>query len=285
MHNISVNKRNISNKNFRKLIEERIDKLSTDGRDIDSFNFFYEKYGINNAITTMRVSIGTKKKLKKYLRPGESYEDVILRLIETNDRLKEENEYLKGLEERNKHLINYIERDFIRAKKTFIYHPDLKIEYSYNESKVKSYGNFSFNLEIDNFILQGKPISEREGVKTIQTIEIIKSLKKIDLKSDLKDIITKKEFMLESEAEFVKTKYLIYFKILFFAVNKKFDKKMNEFDFLDLDFWKELYCFKNLPDTSLEEDVVQKLKKFELELEQVKIDEVRKSWKNIKLKG
>ncbi|MCD4670446.1 MAG: hypothetical protein K8S14_08365 [Actinomycetia bacterium] len=257
---------------FIKLLLKNIEQFNN--QDQNSFESFYEYEGINNAITTMRVSIGTKKKLKKYLRSGESYEDIILRLIETNDSLKEENKYLKEFEKHNKSLINYIERDFQRAKKTFIYHPDLKIEYSYNESKVKFYGGFSFNLEMDNFILQGRPISEWKGIKTIQMIDIIKSPKKRDNKKNI----------LKSETEFIKTKYLIYFKILFFVINKKIDKKMNEFDFLDLDFWKELYCFKNLPDSSLEKDVIQKLNRFELELEQIKTDVERKVWKNMKLK-
>lgn len=269
---------------FRKLLEKSITRLANEKRDRDSLEPIYEEEGINNAITTIRLSIGTKKKLNRHIKPRETYEGLILRLMETNDGLKKENDYLRELEKENKSLIKYIEHGFKRVEKTFTYHPDLKIEYSYNESKVKSLENFSFNLEIDNFILQGKQIPEREGLKTVQTINILRSLKKIDLNSDVKEIIRRKELMLESKEEFIKTKYLIYFKILFFIINKKMNKKINESNAFDVDFWKELYDSKSLADSSLEEDVIQKLKKFELELEQVRINKERGRW-TIKLKG
>lgn len=273
-----------ASKEFRELLKKNIMKLASERRNTEKREYFYEEGGINNAITTIRVSIGTKKKLNRYLRPRETYEELIRRLVETNDSLKEENSYLREFENDNKYLIKYVEQGFKRAKKTYNYHPDLKIEYSYNESKVKSIGNFSFNLEIDNFILQGKPITDWEGIKTVQIINILKSLKKTDLNSDVDGIIKMKELMLESREDFIKTKYLIYFKILFFIINKKIDQKISDINVLNLDFWKELYDSKNLYDNSLEGDVIQKLKKFELELEQVKTDRERKSW-NIKLKG
>ncbi|MEA3515039.1 MAG: hypothetical protein U9R34_06170 [Nanoarchaeota archaeon] len=264
------------------MLEDNIRRLSKEKDYIkdknDSLNFLFEPKGINDAISSIRVSIKTKNILKKHLKPRESYEELILRIIETNERLKEETKYFREIEKKNKNLIKYIESNFKRIKKTLTYHPDLKIEYSYNESKIKFYENFSFNLEIDNFILQGKPISEQDAIKIIQTIDIIRSLKKIDLDSDVKDIIKRKELLLESEKESIKTKYLIYFKILVFIINKKMDKRINESNILNLDFWEELYDSKGLHSNSLQEDVIQKLKKFKLEAEQIKINYQRRLW-------
>ncbi|MBU3942335.1 MAG: hypothetical protein KKF74_05470 [Nanoarchaeota archaeon] len=283
MGSISIRTPNNSDDEFKELLKRNMMKLIHERNGQDSLESFYRKEGINNAITTIRVSLGTKNKLKKYLKPGGTYEEVIKRLIENNEQLGEEISFLRSIEKENKNLIKYIESGFIREHKTLTYHPDLKIEYSYNESKSKSRDEFSFNLEIDNFLLQGKPIPEEKGIKTIQMINILKSLKNINLISDPKKIIRKKELMLESNEEYIRTKYLIYFKILFFIIHKKLDKKVNEISYLDLDFWKDLYGIKNLSNTSLDEDVIQKLRKFELELEQIKINKERRLW-NINLK-
>jgi len=272
-----------SDEKFRELLKKSINRLAHERQQDSLWPSYNERRGIGSVASTIRVSLDTKNKLKKFLKPRETYEELIQRLMETNVQLKEEITYLRELDKEHRHLIKYIESGFKREKKTLTYHPDLKIEYSYNESKAKSYGDFSFNLEIDNFVLQGRQISEREGIRTIQTIDILKSLKKIDLKSDVKGIIRRKELMLESEEEFIKSKYLLYFKILFFIINKKIDKKIDGSSILSLDFWKELYGIKSLSNGSLEEDVIQKLKKFKLELDQIEVDKERKLW-HIKLK-
>ncbi len=272
------------NEELKKLLNRNINKLIHEQKSPDYFDPPYIKVmGLNDAITTIRVSIETKNKLKRYLKPMESYEDAIKRLIENNEQLNEELTFLKSLENENKQLIKYIENGFVREHKTFTYHPDLKIEYSYNESKAKSLNEFSFDLEIDNFILQGKPISEEKGIRTIQTINILNSLKNMSLTSDPKEIIRKKELMLESNEEYIMTKNLIYFKLLFFIINKRLDKKVNDTNYFNLDFWKELYETKSISLSSLDEDVTQKLNKFKLELEQIKTNRERKLW-NITLK-
>lgn len=263
---------------FKELLKRNITRLIHERTGQDSLESFYREESINDAITTIRVSFNTKNKLKKYLKPKETYEEVIIRLIENNEQLSEEISFLKSIEKENRHLIKYVESGFLREHKTLTYHPDLKIEYSYNESKAKSYDEFSFNLEIDNFLLQGKPISEERGIRTIQTINILKSLKNINLTMDAKEIIRKKELMLGSIEEFIRTKYLVYFKILFFIINRKLDKKINEASYLNLDFWKDLYSIKNISNASLDEDVIQKIRKYELELEQIKINEERRLW-------
>ena len=260
-------------KNINRLINEKVGQT-------DFLNYYKEK-SISNAISTIRVSLETKNQLKKLLKPTETYEELLQRLIETNERLKEEAMYLKKLENENQQLIKYVEHTYKREKKTILLHPDFKIEYSYNESKVKSYENFSFDVEIDNFLLQGKIISEREGIKTVQTINIIKSIKDIALNVNIKGIIQQKELLLESEEYFIKTKYLVYFKILFFIINKKLDKKLNDNNLMNFDFWKNLYDAKGLPNSSLEEDVNQKLKRFELEINQLRND-IERQWTNLK---
>src|SRR3989338_2068322 len=214
---------------FASLLRRNINRIVTETHQ-GNLNLFYEKKGISNAFTTIRVSIDTKNKIKK---------------------------------------------------KTLMLHPDFKIEYSYNESKLKSYEDFAYNLEIDNFVLRGKPISEREGIKTVQTIHILKSLKEINLNSDVRKLIQQKELLLENEGEFIKTKYLIYFKTLYFIINKKLDKKLREDYLMNLEYWKEIYESKSLPKSSLEEDVHHKLKMYELEINQLKNDKERR-WTNLK---
>jgi hypothetical protein len=252
--------------NIRRLLNLKIGQVS-----LDSIN---QKGEFSDAITTIRVSINTRNKLKKYLKSHESYEEMIIRLIEENELLHEKLKYLEVIEKEN-HIIKYVQMQFYRERKTLMFHPDVKIEYSYNDSKLKSDNNFSFKLNIENYILQGKPIPEDKGIKTIQTINIIKSLSKMDLNSDPTEIIRKKENMLEDKGEYINTKYLIYFKILFYIINKKLDKKLNDSNLLNKDFWKMLYDTKNISANSLEEDVIQKLKRWELELEQLNIDKDR----------
>ena len=283
MMHIITKPQKISDEEFKEMLKLNIrdsihERICPDKNAPDILDFFNRNESTHDAITTIRVSFDTKNKLKKYLKPRETYEEVIRRLMENMEQLREEISFLKSLEKQNKNLIKYIECEFKREQKTFMYHPDLKIEYSYNESKTKSHEEFSFNLEIDNYILQGKPVSEENGIRTIQTIEIIKSLKNINLNSDQKEIYRQKELLLESNEEYIKIKYLVYFKILHFIINRKSDKKINEYNYLNLDFWKDKYDNKNLSDNSLDEDVIQKLKKLELELEQIKINNERSIW-------
>ena len=170
---ISIKTPDNSDDRFTDLLRANINRwISEKASQADLVNYYGEK-SIANAISTIRVSLETKNQLKKLLKPTETYEELLQRLIETNERLKEEAMYLKKLENENQQLIKYVERAYKREKKTIMLHPDFKIEYSYNESKVKSYENFSFDVEIDNFLLQGKIISEREGIKTVQTINIM----------------------------------------------------------------------------------------------------------------
>lgn len=285
MGSILIKTPNNSDDEFKELLQRNIMRLIHERNGQENLESFYRKDSIRDAITTIRVSLETKKKLKKYLKPAETYEEAINRLIENNEQLSEEISFIKRIEKENKHLIKYVEKGYIREHKTLTYHPDLKIEYSYNELKRISNDEFSFHLEIDNFLLRGEPIPEEKGIRTIQTINILKSLKNINLTSDqkeIKEIIRKKEVMLESNEEYIRTKYLLYFKILLFIINKKLDKKINEVNYLDVDFWKDLYDNKKISNTSLDEDVQQKLRKLELELDQVMINKERRLW-NINL--
>ena len=50
---------------------------------------------------------------------------------------------------------------------------------------------------------------------------------------------------------------------------------------MNFDFWKNLYDAKGLPNSSLEEDVNQKLKRFELEINQLRND-IERQWTNLK---
>ena len=283
MGSISIKPSSKFDDEFKRMLNQNIMKLVNKRISQDSLESFYRKESINDAITTIRVSLETKNKLKKYLKSKETYEEAIKRIIEANEQLNEEISFLKKMEKENGLLIKYIEGGFIREHKTLAYHPDLKIEYSYNESKVKSYNEFSFNLEIDNFLLQGMPVPEEKGIRTIQMINILNSLKNININYGTKEIIRKNELMLKSNEEYIRTKYLIYFKILFFIINNKLEKKNREASYLNLDFWKDAYNIKNLSNASFEEDVVQKLRKFDLELKQIKTNEERRTW-NIGLK-
>ena len=75
---------------FASLLRRNINRIVTETHQ-GNLNLFYEKKGISNAFTTIRVSIDTKNKIKKMLRPHETQEELIQRLmetVETNERLK-----------------------------------------------------------------------------------------------------------------------------------------------------------------------------------------------------
>jgi hypothetical protein len=232
----------------------------------------------NDASTSIRLSIKTKRKLDKHRVGKESYEEVILRLIESNETILQELNEFRELKKSNPSLIKYVETSFIREHKTYTYHPDLKIEYSYNESKLKIINDFSYNLEIDNYLLLGKVIDEEIAIKKTQEINIIKSLYEKTIDYDLDDVFRKSKMQLKSKEEYIRTKYLVYFKIIYFLMNQQTFHRTDERNFFDLDFWKYFYSTKNLSKTSFEEDIRQKLVQYELELKQLNVDTERKRW-------
>jgi len=243
---------------------------------VEQSSYNYDSF--NDASTSIRLSIKTKRKLDQHRNRKESYEAVILRLLESNETILKELNEIRELKRSDPALVSYTEQSFPRAHKTYIYHPDLKIEYSYNESKLKIINDFSYNLEIDNYIVLGKKISEQKAIRKIQEINIIKSLYEKTIDYDLDDVLKKSEMQLKSKEEYIRTKYLVYFKILYFLINQQTYHRTDERNFFDLDFWKYTYETKNLSKTSFEEDVKQILRQYELELKQLNVDIERKRW-------
>ena len=250
--------------------------------NLDNFEPFTNK--LNDASSSTRLAISTKNKLKNLMKPSESFNDVINRLIDEHNEFYTKLEYFKKIENDNKNVINYFEEMYKRVNQIFRYHPDLQIEYSYNESKFKSEKRYSFDLQIHKFIYQGKEISEKEAISIIQTISIVRDIRRISNPKDLKKIVRDKETLLDNPFEFVKTKYLIYFKVLYSIVSSN-DRHMFSRDniLLDENFWKNVYERKTISEESFDNDVKSKIKKFNAEIKQIETNEDRKIW-DFKLK-
>jgi len=261
---------------LRRMIEVNIHRLINERKGQRSLDLTEQKDSISDAITSMRVSINTRNKLKKHLRPQESYEELIVRLMEEIECLQEKLKELKSIQ-KEANLISYSKAEFLRVHKTYSFHPDLKVEYSYNSPRSKFENNFSFNLIIDNYILDGKVVNEEKGVQTIQTINIIQSLNNIHWDTDAESIINTKLTQLRNKEEYISAKYLIYFRILYNIIIDKLDVKINELNFLNRDFWENLYISKAISRNSLDEDVIRKLRRYESEIQQFKVDNARYS--------
>ena len=105
MGSISIGTSNNLDDEFKSL-KRNIMRLIHEKNSQNNLESFYNKESINDAITTIRVSLNTKNKLKKYLKPKETYEEAIKQLIENNERLSEEISFLKSIEKENKNLMN-----------------------------------------------------------------------------------------------------------------------------------------------------------------------------------
>lgn len=224
----------------------------------------------DEARTTIRVSIKTKNKLRNLMKPSESFDQLISRILNNYDNCKNELSFLKSQDFKND-IIKISSHEFKRVHDTLTYYPDIKVEYSYNDSKSPIRGEFTYDLEIDHILHKGVPLSEKEGLKLLSIIDKIKSLK--ELIQTPKKIVEKNKSDLDDKYKSIKTKYLLYFKLLYLIINKNYKKKSKEPNELLLkNFWRDIYYYYDLPECSFEGDVVRKLDKFKSELNQEKMN-------------
>ncbi|TKJ17021.1 hypothetical protein CEE44_00605 [Candidatus Woesearchaeota archaeon B3_Woes] len=281
MSDITIRQPYASNKEFEKLLKENMERLIHEKirqNNLGEYNTLVN--GSNKAGTTIRLTIATKNKLKKMLNSGETYEDLVLRLIERDKELKEKRKFIKEMMDRqDNYAVNYSEERYSRARGIYIYHPDLKIEYSYNFSRTRGCDGTPYNLQIEKYILQGETITEKEGIKSAQTISIIKSLSNVKISNSVRETIREKEALLDSDFDYIKTKYLIYFKILYGLVGGKVGRIPRDENLLDINFWKDIYYRKDWNQETFQEDVRNKLSQFDSEISQIQTDLERKTWR------
>ncbi|MFH0875330.1 MAG: hypothetical protein V1859_05305 [archaeon] len=223
----------------------------------------------NKADTMVRISRLTKNNLKNLMKPEETYDELISRLILFYDSYKNELESLKS----QNTLIDFVTEEFQRQRKTLTYYQDIKIEYSYNIPNKLFSPKFIFKLEIDNILHKGVPMNKEEGIKLLLIVSLVKSLKKLVNSNNIDEILKKKEIALEDKAQLIRTNYLIYFKILYLVINKNSKKKyLSEDELLTEDYWKRVYGYYELSDYSFDMDIKRKLNQFEAEIRQFNIN-------------
>lgn len=120
------------------------------------------KETVSNVPTTITLKLGIKHRLDDLGRKNDTYEDIIIRLINDNARLKRENDHLSSLLEKiSVKNINLFEKYTLhRQFNSLGLSNDIYIKFSYDLPDVNLYGNHSFNLRIEeiiwkNSILQG----------------------------------------------------------------------------------------------------------------------------------
>ncbi len=211
------------------------------------------KYINSNNISTfdlkssIKLSYGTKKLLDKLNKFNSSYEELILGLIQENNRLKAENDIFLTSLEKSKNLINIDINKYQRTSKIFEF-LDMKIKYSCNKfSPVDD--SYQFNIKLEKITRDGKEISLDEFFKIIYML--FNESDKIDLK--------KGEIIGEC---------IIYFTVLYNLLKENFKIKGNITNSLvsKLGYWEYKLNKLNLTHNIKEKDISEKIESFKLQL-------------------
>ena len=257
---------------FKEFLNNQISRLQSKSNadKLNNFIWLSPKDVLDYANTTIRVSYLNRNKLKNLLKPEETYDALIVRLINVFERFQEEK--MKELNQQQTNLIELHAREFIRQNDTLQYYPDVKIEYSYNESLFIGEG-FIFDLNINHILLKGLPLNDVDGIRLLGLINKIKDFREIINRSRIDQILDTTQLAIQDRFELIKTKYITYFKVLYLLTNKNLKKKYSDINELtSAEFWKRIYSYYDLPNSSFEHDVLQKIKNMELELEQEKMN-------------
>ena len=211
------------------------------------------KYTNSNNISTfdlkssIKLSYGTKKLLDKLNKFNSSYEELILGLIQENNRLKAENDIFLTSLEKSKNLINIDINKYQRTSKIFEF-LDMKIKYSCNKfSPVDD--SYQFNIKLEKITRDGKEISLNKFFKIVYML--FNESDKIDLK--------KGEIIGE---------YIIHFIVLYNLLKENFKIKGNITNSLvsRLGYWEYKLNKLNLTHNVKEKDISEKIESFKLQL-------------------
>ena len=80
MGHIAINLPDNSDEKFLDLLRDNIKRMAEE-KNTERLGLFYEKKGIIDAISTIRVTLSTKNKLRKYLKQTETYDELIQKII------------------------------------------------------------------------------------------------------------------------------------------------------------------------------------------------------------
>ncbi len=183
--------------------------------------------GVDKVRTSIGLRMATKYLILDHSMPGESLEDTIVRLIHSYDRLKQENEELLELIERNgitqKNLLSIDKVE--RILDSIEINLDLVIHYSYNmpPKEIKKLDDYQMDIQLEKVFTNGKNYSFKE----------------LDL----------------SEEEMID----IHFRIVEKIINEHFDKAYkipDNLNLFDYRYWKRVFFRVGLPESSYLSDVI-----------------------------
>lgn len=127
-----------------------------------------KKGAIDRIKTTITVKLGTKHRLQELAKKGESYDDVISRLIISSERHKDEIEYYRNLlthYDKDFEKVNIIEaRRLERGIDAITLSNEAVIQFSYNKPQIPLDEFYQMDIQFD------KVISNKKGKKQIEEL-------------------------------------------------------------------------------------------------------------------
>ncbi|MGM5484460.1 MAG: DUF7557 family protein [Nanobdellota archaeon] len=211
--------------------------------------------------STIRLSLNMKNRLKQMTRRGESYEDVIERLIRNEEKKERQLKRLKELVKQNEDLIKYSTEIKKRERKIFTTNSGVKIRFSYN--KPDTLDEDSYDIRFEGFYYKGKEITEEEAYKILAMDYVFRLLQKGHLSKKEANNIISQERNLKGTINQIRIRYLVYFKIFFDLISD--GQKANERNFFDINFWKLIAERYDLSDESFRRDIKDQLTRYESE--------------------
>ena len=216
--------------------------LDEDSRELD----------MTEVTSTLRVTLGTKKKLDSINNTKQSYDKLICSLIEKQIGLENQVKELKQFV-KNSH-INLETSQYLRLTKNYDF-KHFKIAYSTNKFSSSLDEDFQFKLLINSIRYKGEEVNMKRVFYEIgcqlyhNKVESVKHEKNLTIKGEM----------------------YLYFKLLTHILYTVFNIsiKISIQSSTNPQYW--LYKFKkmNLPQNIITKDIIEKVEEFELEIEEV----------------
>ena len=112
--------------------------------------------------TTVTIKMGTKHRLADLASKGESYDDVIARILHENERLKAENKaFAERLEQLNALRINRI--DLLKEERiqdAVIINDELTITFGYVKPTIPVDDEYRMEITVNSYIMNGKKVQD-----------------------------------------------------------------------------------------------------------------------------
>jgi len=206
--------------------------------------------------STIKLSYGTKKILDNLNKLNLSYEELILHLIQENNKLKIENKYILNNLNKSKELINLNINSYQRMTKIFDF-LDMKVRYSCNKfSPVDD--SYEYHIKLEKVTRDGKEISLNKVYQI--TYMLFSESSSINLK----------EATITGES-------IIYFMILYNLLKENFKVKGTIVNNMvsRLEYWEYTLNKLNLGTNIKNNDINEKIESFKLQLKQLKINRIK----------